>query len=823
MSNYLHTFKSLLTQGIIIDDNNTLRIAKVLIPRLQRAYAQGRKSESELRELFLTDIFNALQENCALEMNFVYGSAPVASLDEERNFELLDGQQRLTTLFLLHWYVANQELDSIPDYLQKFEYQTRTTSTDFIKELTARKINLSDKPSKTIRKAKWYSYAFQNDATITAMLTMLDSIDEKYKQLFISNVYDRLDNLKFYVLLLEGYGLSEELYIKMNARGLALTPFENFKSDFIKYMKNDARYQNIVTAGKLNAHTLQYYLAFASNVDTKWIDLFWKKDSTSAKEYNRRYFRFFYRYFFIKYVLDVQKDTPAEDFRRDEIVAFFDDVSERMQEERYLHFAHYAEVLNANPDKDYFRAISGVLDILYTYYDDVIRPAIQYPFEGGSNWDFYSEKNTYTRVYAIIFTAVVEYLEACAKTAKANIEESFIPDNFRRWMRVVWNITENSNIDGIVPQVGLMRRFHELINLENATTDIYMALSKREKLGNDGRALLEEIDKASEIINHPDQDWEGTFSIAENHPFLRGMVGLFFTPNITTQQFIHRYENVKKLFETEAIAEPFRQDAILIRAIMAQLNSWFGGLANLTFTQVIERKENVLKNILASKDGLKEMFCRVLDLPEENLLSALEEEAKPKDIVDDRLSESDRMMLQQAYNRLCTDKHIYKWMWDVEGWRKKQFRIQWLYGHIFAAVPYTSASRIVLDTEREKIAEKLIRENGFINIDEEQQKRFESDHLYYGYNIEMYKTYEWYNINIRFEMGHYYKILLYVEDAQKREDISEFFTKKGFSLTYSGELLELYEGQYNLLDETYKLIVGDLNDLSNCMKEYVNL
>jgi hypothetical protein len=87
----------------------------------------------------------------------------------------------------------------------------------------------------------------------------------------------------------------------------------------------------------------------------------------------------------------------------------------------------------------------------------------------------------------------------------------------------------------------------------------------------------------------------------------------------------------------------------------------------------------------------------------------------------------------------------------------------------------------------------------------------------------MYKTYEWYNINIRFEMGHYYKILLYVEDAQKREDISEFFTKKGFSLTYSGELLELYEGQYNLLDETYKLIVGDLNDLSNCMKEYVNL
>ena len=55
--------------------------------------------------------------------------------------EVLDGQQRLTTLFLLHWYVAardtmcNDATTSLPEYLKSFEYQTRTTSTAFLKNL----------------------------------------------------------------------------------------------------------------------------------------------------------------------------------------------------------------------------------------------------------------------------------------------------------------------------------------------------------------------------------------------------------------------------------------------------------------------------------------------------------------------------------------------------------------------------------------------------------------------------------------------------------------------------------------------------------------
>lgn len=42
----------------------------------------------------------------------------------------------------------------------------------------------------------------------------------------------------FYYLPLKKFGLSDDLYVKMNARGKALTPFENFKADLIGYIRN---------------------------------------------------------------------------------------------------------------------------------------------------------------------------------------------------------------------------------------------------------------------------------------------------------------------------------------------------------------------------------------------------------------------------------------------------------------------------------------------------------------------------------------------------------------------------------------------------------
>ena len=98
----------------------------VSIPIVQRDYVQG-KNEAIIDEL-LIDIKNAVINKTQLGLNFVYGKT------EGTLFIPLDGQQRLTTLFLLHLY-ACRELPDKDTILKKFSYETRRSSREFLERL----------------------------------------------------------------------------------------------------------------------------------------------------------------------------------------------------------------------------------------------------------------------------------------------------------------------------------------------------------------------------------------------------------------------------------------------------------------------------------------------------------------------------------------------------------------------------------------------------------------------------------------------------------------------------------------------------------------
>jgi uncharacterized protein with ParB-like and HNH nuclease domain len=82
---------------------------KLVIPIIQRDYAQGRTNDDtkEVRTEFLDALYNYLEENRPnRDLDFVYGTLQKGDNAEERvHFIPLDGQQRLTTLFLLHWFL----------------------------------------------------------------------------------------------------------------------------------------------------------------------------------------------------------------------------------------------------------------------------------------------------------------------------------------------------------------------------------------------------------------------------------------------------------------------------------------------------------------------------------------------------------------------------------------------------------------------------------------------------------------------------------------------------------------------------------------------
>ena len=129
------SFEELLAIGVSLDDSQIVSFDKVEIPKIQRAYAQGRNDAANVRDGILKNIFDSLEQDKEIQFSFIYGSKS----DTWNSFELLDGQQRLTTLFLVHWYILKVEADELPDYLTKFSYQTRDSSKIFIENLCNKK------------------------------------------------------------------------------------------------------------------------------------------------------------------------------------------------------------------------------------------------------------------------------------------------------------------------------------------------------------------------------------------------------------------------------------------------------------------------------------------------------------------------------------------------------------------------------------------------------------------------------------------------------------------------------------------------------------
>ena len=228
-------------QGKITNFWKLLREHKIEIPIIQRDYAQGRKDKEEVRDNFLNALFQSINTNTSIQLDFIYGSI------EKENINVvsqpLDGQQRLTTLFLLHWYAAvkSQLLNSKNiDILKKFSYETRISSREFCNTLVSNPVHLTktiDLRSEIVDSA-WFFLSWKKDPTIDAMLRTLNDIHKYFFN--VENLWEKLTSdeslISFYHIELEDIGLTDDLYIKMNARGKTLTDFENFKANFERYL-----------------------------------------------------------------------------------------------------------------------------------------------------------------------------------------------------------------------------------------------------------------------------------------------------------------------------------------------------------------------------------------------------------------------------------------------------------------------------------------------------------------------------------------------------------------------------------------------------------
>lgn len=246
----------------LLSDNH-----KIIIPDLQRDYCWGdkthgdKKDKTELVTGFLDSLLESFNEKKGedLTLGMIY-----AYENPTKHIHLCDGQQRITTLFLLlgmlnkemsnliqHKLVSPEEMqDDFEPYLR---YAVRENTLFFMMDLVKEyflKNDLStekETPSEYIKKQDWYHEEHNLDASVQSMLSALDIIAVAFMPSQKHKGFKDIDKGLFSLFLLEKVKIlyydmenrthGEEMFVIINTTGEPLTASENIKPILLSQIK----------------------------------------------------------------------------------------------------------------------------------------------------------------------------------------------------------------------------------------------------------------------------------------------------------------------------------------------------------------------------------------------------------------------------------------------------------------------------------------------------------------------------------------------------------------------------------------------------------
>ncbi|UAY93985.1 DUF262 domain-containing protein [Pectobacterium polaris] len=493
---------------------------QVEIPIIQRDYAQGRVEVAEVRDTFLQALHDYLEKGVPFQdLDFVYGRVTTNSTGRHR-FTPLDGQQRLTTLFLLHWYLAQiaGQQESFRLVLSTagnshFTYETRRSSREFCNALVANDIDFSalllesgtECLSKTIKDRAWFYLSWESDPTIRSMLIMLDAIHLQFSEnadYFVKLVDKDKPIITFRFLDLVEFKLTDDLYIKMNARGKPLTGFENFKARLEKTIKS--------FTGEWPEYRLSFkdapvsgYEYFIHKIDTDWADLFWCYRNTVTK-YNAFDDEIMNCIAICAANFLLLQDVEGNSSLQKQLFGSGGKINSLsfMEYEQY-GFLSQPLIIELIEQLDLLRGhatlCSGVSNYLGNnrYYDEetVFKKII-------INSSNFSEKLRYHAFYAGL------------ASGKAG-------DELSSWMRVVFNLTENTIFNTVDDYHKALLSINELSQMDD--TILNLLIQDVTVKGFLAVQVFEEKLKAHLLIKS--SEWKTAILALENHEYFRGQIG----------------------------------------------------------------------------------------------------------------------------------------------------------------------------------------------------------------------------------------------------------------------------------------------------------
>lgn len=658
----------------------SVTLEKILVPKIQRDYAQGRQNVdiNRIRERFLDALLEAVDDknDKTITLDFIYGDIEDKG-DDKGVMTPLDGQQRLTTLFLLHWYAAKKAKLNCDDdeykFLENFSYATRPSAREFCKHLveefnptfeTKSECDASEPQSSTetdkytlsseIEDQAWFPLYWKHDSTIKSMLVMLDVIDEKFSK--VKNLWSQLKDgkvISFYVLPIKDMGLTDDLYIKMNSRGKPLTMFEHFKAE-LEHELNEVD-SNMATK-------------IISKFDIDWTNLLWNpKEPKIVDNKLLRCFRFIcdiLRYhqnkpvgksndefsliaelFSLKKVTDTKSEQNIEEAienRKSEIrnnVKFLED-----------YFDCWIEIKKTEPIAEFFgKYISKeghaegkiISDGKVNYFEYCLEKYVEMKDkDSGQQFNLGDSVRGSNAGFSlsdiIIFYTFVKYAINNYITNENKIEDK----DFRRRLRIIQNLVKNSSDDlredsmpAILKQVDDILLKGELIPADTTGRRL------------NAEQFIEEQKKLEWTKKHPDLS-ERLFEL-EDHHLLYGQVDILSNQDKTGVPI--EYLNADYFDKFKSL---FKCDYDLIDCALMSIGDYKQHYRNLYQTGTSGINHNVGDN------SWKSLFHHSASEGFENTRNCLQKLLSSLKV---NITNDDLKQIIKKYTDLCEKEHKFDW------------------------------------------------------------------------------------------------------------------------------------------------------------------
>ncbi len=493
---------------------------KIQVPYYQRDYAQGRTDGGRIdniRKVFVEELYKAIKGERLCHLGLVFGSYDI----DNSTFIAVDGQQRLTTVFLLYWYVAWRE-NKLSDYQKlstNFSWDTRSYSSQFVELLF--KINRIDNVIDAIKTNCNYFSIWENDPTVNGMLTMLEEIEKQYPKDecgLCQKLFSGDCSIKYDILKLEK-NFDGKTYLKMNSRGRSLTTFELFKSKFIDECKNTNKFDGTC---KFDGTWLDFMLEMS------------KDDNGNFEDPDISYMNFINEYTYMILSLHSNDDSDKE------YKHFIDaKMKDNLTDVPFISFEKYKPAFkNINSFVKFFDWICDNYDTIKSIDEELRFPDSKFFAD-----EIIKSSNPHFSHRTKLFS-LYKYAEL---TKYAPIDKEL----YKRWNRVFRNLVANSQIDG-----NIFNKICKTIN-QIANADIYLYLANGGKLNTfDNGQIEEEIAKAKQIITGGSV-WESKIIEAEKYSFFKGAIRFLFTKESIGDDwddFNRKWNNAKAYFKE--ILEP---------------------------------------------------------------------------------------------------------------------------------------------------------------------------------------------------------------------------------------------------------------------------